>query len=80
MTTISSDKAEENLSDLIGRVSLSHEPIEIHAAGGTAVLISEDDWRAIQETLHLVSVPGTRESIREGMATAIDECSEEPGW
>jgi antitoxin YefM len=80
MTAIPSDKAGESLSDLIGQVSLSHEPVEIHAAGGTAVLVAEDDWRAIQETLHLISVPGMRESIREGMATPIEDCSEEPGW
>ncbi len=80
MTAIPSDKAGENLSDLIGQISASHEPIEIHAAAGTAVLIAEDDWRSIQETLYLVSVPGMRESIREGMAIPVEECSEEPGW
>jgi PHD/YefM family antitoxin component YafN of YafNO toxin-antitoxin module len=44
------------------------------------VLVSEDDWRSIQETLHLLSIPGMRESIREGMNEPVDECGEEPGW
>ena len=80
MTAIPSDKAGANLSNLIGQVSLSHEPVEIRAEAGTAVLVAEDDWRSIQETLYLISVPGMRESIREGMATPIEECSGEPGW
>lgn len=80
MTAVPSDKASENLSGLIVQVSVSHEPVQILGAGGTAVLIGEDDWRAIQETLYLVSVPGMRESIREGMAVPIEECSEDPGW
>ncbi len=80
MTAVSSDKAKENLSALIAQVSLSHEPVEILGEGGAAVLVGEEDWRSIQETLHLVSIPGMRESIRESMATPIEECSEEPGW
>jgi PHD/YefM family antitoxin component YafN of YafNO toxin-antitoxin module len=47
---------------------------------GSAVLVSEDDWRAIEETLHLVSIPGMRESIRMGLETPVDQCKEEPGW
>ena len=47
---------------------------------GNAVLLSEDDWRAIQETLNLVSIPGMRESIFAGMATDVSELSNEPGW
>jgi PHD/YefM family antitoxin component YafN of YafNO toxin-antitoxin module len=42
--------------------------------------VSEDDWRAIQETLHLLSIPGMRESILEGLATPVEECDDEPGW
>lgn len=80
MTTMSSDKAKENLSGLIAQISLSHEPIEILGEAGKAVLVAEEDWRSIQETLYLLSVPGMRESIREGMAAPIEECSEEPGW
>lgn len=80
MTTMPSDKARENLSGLIAQVSQSHEPVQILGDGGTVVLVAEEDWRAIQETLHLLSVPGMGESIREGMATPVEDCSEEPGW
>ncbi len=44
------------------------------------MLVSEDDWRAVQETMHLLSVPGMRESIREGMATPSEDLEDEPGW
>jgi PHD/YefM family antitoxin component YafN of YafNO toxin-antitoxin module len=44
------------------------------------IMISEEDWKAIQETLYLVSIPGMRESIHEGLATQVDECEKEPGW
>jgi PHD/YefM family antitoxin component YafN of YafNO toxin-antitoxin module len=80
MTTVSSDAAGENLANWIGHVSQSHEPVQITAGSGTAILIAEEDWRAIQETLYLVSVPGMRESIREGLATPLDDCSEDSGW
>lgn len=80
MTSITSDKAGPDLSLLIDQVSDSHEPVEILGNGKNAILVSEEDWRAMQETLHLVSIPGMRESIREGLATPIEECSENPGW
>ena len=51
--------------------------MQITGKRGNAVLVAEADWRAIQETLHLVSIPGMRESIREGMAEPIDACSKE---
>lgn len=44
------------------------------------MLVGEEDWNAIQESLHLLSVPGMRESIREGLQTPVEECDEEPGW
>lgn len=58
----------------------SHEPLQITGKRGNAVLLSEDDWRAIQETLHLVSIPGMRESILDGMATDVSDLSTEPDW
>ena len=58
----------------------SHEPLQITGKRGNAVLLSEEDWRAIEETLHLVSIPGMRESILEGMATDVSELSTDPGW
>ncbi len=78
MKTVNAAKA--SLQKLLGEAAAGHEPIQITGEGGSAVLISEEDWRAVQETLYLLSVPGMRESIREGMETPPDECSQEPGW
>ena len=69
MTTVSATEARKRLYALIDEVGQSHEPVQITGKRSNAVLLSEDDWRAIQETLHLVSIPGLRESILEGMAT-----------
>ena len=72
MTTITATEARTNLYKLLDKVSESHEPIQITGKRNKAVLISEDDWRAIQETLYLHSVPGMTESIREGMKTPVE--------
>jgi antitoxin YefM len=80
MATVSPTEARKRLYALIDEVGQSHEPVQINGKRGNAVLLSEDDWRAIQETLHLVSIPGMRESIFEGMAAAPAELSSEPGW
>lgn len=68
------------LGKLVDEASLEHEPIYILGKARSGVLLSEDDWRSIQETLYLLSVPGMRESILEGMRTPLEECSEDPGW
>jgi antitoxin YefM len=80
MSTLPINEAQKTLPDLIDSVSQSHEPILITGKGGNAVLLSESDWSAIQETLYLLSVPGMRESIKEGLATPIDECDRELVW
>lgn len=80
MSSISITEARSNLYKLVDQTGEDHEPILITGKRGNAVLVSEDDWRAIQETLYLVSIPGMRDSIREGMAEEVDACSEEPGW
>ena len=80
MTTLSATEARKQLYRLLDEVSQSHETVQITGKRGNAVLISEDDWRAVQETLYLVSIPGMRESILEGMATPADELEDEPGW
>ena len=80
MTTISATEARKQLYKLLDNVSQSHEPIQITGKRGSAVLVSEDDWRAVQETLYLVSLPGMRESILEGMATSVDELEDELDW
>lgn len=80
MTGMTATEARSNLYRLIDETAESHEPIVITGKRNNAVLLSESDWSAIQETLHLLSVPGMRESIREGMETPVDECPEELDW
>jgi antitoxin YefM len=80
VTSVSATEARKRLYALIDEVGQSHEPVQINGKRGNAVLLSEEDWRAIQETLHLVSIPGMRESILEGMATDVAELSPDPGW
>ncbi len=80
MTSISATEARKQLYKLLDEVAQSHEPIQITGKRGSAVLISEDDWRAVQETLFLVSLPGMRESILEGMATPADGLEDTLDW
>lgn len=80
MTTITATEARKTLYALLDEVSDSHVPVQITGKRGNAVLISEDDWRAVQETLHLHSVPGMKESIVEGMKTPVEECDEDLDW
>jgi antitoxin YefM len=80
MSTLPINEAQKTLPDLIDLVSQSHQPILITGKSGNAVLLSESDWSAIQETLYLLSVPGMRESIKEGLATPIDDCDRELIW
>lgn len=80
MAGITATEARSNLYRLIDETAESHQPIVISGKRNNAVLISEQDWSAIQETLYLLSVSGMRESIREGMATPVDECAEELDW
>lgn len=75
MKTISATSARSDLYRLIDTTLEDHEPVQITGKRGNAVLLAEEDWRAIQETLHLVSIPGMRESILEGMNEPVDRCS-----
>lgn len=77
MKTITATSARSDLYRLIDSALSDHEPVQITGKRGNAVLVSESDWRAIQETLHLVSIPGMRDSIVEGMAEPVDACSRE---
>ena len=80
MSAVSASEARANLYRLMDEVAQSHDPLLITGKRGNAVLLSETDWNAIQETLYLLSVPGMRESIVEGMDTALDECDEDLDW
>ena len=80
MQTITASEARANLYRLIDETAESHQPIAITGKRTNAVLLSAEDWSAIQETLYLLSVPGMRESITTGMAAGTEECSKELDW
>jgi antitoxin YefM len=80
MATFSASEARKNLYKLVDRVKETHEPIYITGKRNSAYLVSEEDWRGVQETLYLLSIPGMRESLIEGMNTPIEEMSEELDW
>jgi prevent-host-death family protein len=77
MKTITATAARSDLYKVIDSALSDHEPVQITGKRGNAVLVAEDDWRAIQETLHLVSIPGMRDSIVAGMAEPVETCSRE---
>ena len=80
MTTFNATEARSKLYALIDETTETHQPIVITGKRGNAVLLAEDDWKAINETLHLLSIPGMRESIQEGMAANVDDCDQKLDW
>jgi prevent-host-death family protein len=80
MNSMTASEARQKLYRLLDESAASHEPVLITGKRTKAVLIAEEDWDAIQETLHLLSIPGLRESILKGMNEAVEDCSAEPGW
>lgn len=80
MNSLPVTQARSKLYQLIDEAAESHEPIQITGKRANAVLISEADWRSIQETLHLVSIPGMRESIQKGMAEPLSKASKKLRW
>ena len=80
MATITATKARAELYRLLDEAAETHEPVEITGKRHNGVLVAEEDWRAIQETLYLLSIPGMRESIRRGLKTPVSKTSGKPGW
>ena len=80
MTSLNVTEARASLYKLIDETTASHQPIVITGKRGNAVLLSESDWNAINETLYLLSVPGMRESIIDGMQETLDGCANELDW
>jgi prevent-host-death family protein len=80
MKTLTATQARAMLYKLLDETASSHEPIQITGKRSNAILISIEDWQSIQETLYLLSIPGMRESIKEGMETPIEKCSKEIEW
>ncbi len=80
MQTLSASEARANLYRLMDQTAESHQPITIAGKRHDAVLVSAEDWQAIQETLYLLSVPGMRESIKKGMAEPLGKSAKGLTW
>ncbi|NLX25875.1 MAG: type II toxin-antitoxin system Phd/YefM family antitoxin [Lentisphaerae bacterium] len=80
MTTLTATEARKQLYSLLDHVSESHRPIQITGKRNSAVLISESDWMAVQETLYLSSIPGMSQSIKAGLAESVANCDSELDW
>ena len=80
MKTITATKARSNLYNLIDETAKSSEPIYISGKRNNAVLLSEEDWRSIEETLYLTSIPNMRESIIKGLKTPVEKCTDKLTW
>jgi antitoxin YefM len=80
MTSIPVTLARSKLYQLVDDASSTHEPVQITGKRSNAVLVSEEDWRSIQETLYLVSIPGMRDSIRKGLQEPLSKASKTLNW
>ena len=80
MGILTASEVRANIYRLMDEAASTHQPILIKGKRHNAVLVSEEDWQAIQETLFLMSVPGMGQSIKEGMAEPLERCSADPGW
>jgi prevent-host-death family protein len=80
MTTLNATEARSKLYNLIDETAQTHQPIIITGKRGNAILLAEEDWNSINETLFLLSVPGMRESIREGLDASLADCDKDLDW
>lgn len=80
MTTLTTSQARARLFELVDAALITHHPVQIKGRRASAVLVSSEDWEAIQETLYLLSTPGMRESIVKNMKTPVAKCAKKPPW
>ena len=80
MTSLTTSQARANLYNLVNKISTYHEPVQITGKRHNAVLISEEDWKALNETLYLISIPDMRKSIMKGLRTPINKCVKKIIW
>jgi antitoxin YefM len=80
MTSIPVTQARSRLYQLLEEAETTHEPVQITSKRGNVIMVAEEDWRSIQETLHLVSIPGVRESIRKGLKEPLGKSSTKLAW
>ena len=77
MGMLSASEARKRLYNLVDEVKETHQPVQIVGKRNSAILVSEEDWRAIEETLYLAAIPGMRQSIKRGLKTQVEKCDEE---
>jgi len=80
MITLSASEARKRLYNLVDEVQETHTPVQIVGKRNSAVLISQEDWHSIEETLYLMKIPGMVQSIKKGLKTPVEQCTEEPDW
>jgi prevent-host-death family protein len=80
MKTLTVTQARKEIYKLLDETAESHEPVQITGKRSNAVLIGEDDWRSIKETLYLTSIPGMADSIKKGMNTPLEETNDKLDW
>jgi antitoxin YefM len=80
MDTLNVTELRAEIYNIIDVIAETHKPIKILGKRNKAVLISEEDWNAINETLYLLSIPGMRESIQEGMNQSLNTCAKNLDW
>lgn len=80
MPMLTASEARSRLYRLIDEAAVHHEPVLITGKRNNAVLVSQEDWESIQATLFLLSIPGMRESIREGLSTPLADCAKAVDW
>ena len=80
MGMLSASEARKRLYNLVDEVKETQQPDQIVGKRNSAILVSEEDWRAIEETLYLAAIPGMRQSIKRGLKTQVEKCDEELNW
>jgi antitoxin YefM len=80
MNILNATEARAKLYSLIDETASTHQPVVITGKRNNAVLVSQEDWNAISETLYLLSIPGMRESIKDGLEQGLEGCAKELDW
>lgn len=80
MTTLLAADVKSQIQQLLEQVASSHQPVQIIGKKKSGVLVAEEDWQAIQETLYLLTIPGMRQSVRKGLKTPLKKCSDHLAW
>ena len=80
MRHLTANTAQENFTAIIDCVIQQGDAVSIATDDGAAVMVSQEEWNGLMETLYLQSIPGVKESILEGKATPLSECLDSVGW